>query len=324
MLIPDSTSKVRSLKIPHWIFFVLISLGVLFLALICISRYQASALEKTISKNNELLGQKMELETEKSQLEEEMAQEKNKLENKLEQFGEKADNLQEQLEDLERMKDDLYNNIDSVLHRPGAPSMALLDHTAQQEAASGISWGRLRVQMMADLNNEDAAYIAVEGRLADLSVSLLSTTGEYNYLKGVAQELKPFIDAYPDTWPVPPVNMSEYGVRGNPFGGTSMEFHNAIDIQTDYGASVRATGGGVVEYAGYQGSYGYLVIINHGYGLETYYAHNSKLLVQIGDQVARGEIIALAGSTGRSTGPHVHYEVRLGGVEQNPRNFIEE
>ena len=295
MLIPDSSSKVRSLRIPRWIFYVLMSLVFTFVVLIGISRHQAEALKRTQSEKGMLLNQKIGLENEKGHLE-----------GKLEQFGDKADELQSQLEELERMKDDLYGSIDGVLSRPGAPAITL----------------QARVLVKSEQIPTGTGEDAVEARLAMLSQSLKSSLETYAYLREVSQELRPFIDAYPQDWPVPPKNVSEYGVRGNPFGGTSMEFHNAVDIPVNSGTRVKATGGGVVEFAGWRGNYGYLVILNHGYGIQTYYAHNSRLLVQVGDEVSRGDAIAQAGSTGRSTGPHVHYEVRLNGAEQNPRDFI--
>ena len=89
------------------------------------------------------------------------------------------------------------------------------------------------------------------------------------------------------------------------------------------GTNVRATGGGRVIASEYSGGYGYVVDISHGFGLVTRYAHNSSLLVKAGDRVSRGDVIAKSGSTGRSTGPHVHYEVIQSGISVNPRRFFQ-
>lgn len=109
------------------------------------------------------------------------------------------------------------------------------------------------------------------------------------------------------------------------YGNRSMGWHGGIDVCLPggtYGASVRAAASGTVIFSGYYGSYGKLVKIDHGNGLQTYYAHNSSLLVSPGDRIAQGDTIAKAGSTGRVTGPHVHFEVRVNGVRQNPINYL--
>ena len=88
------------------------------------------------------------------------------------------------------------------------------------------------------------------------------------------------------------------------------------------GSNVLAADGGTVTYAGYSGAYGYLVIIDHQNGMETRYAHNSSLLVSKGDKVYQGQHIAESGNTGRSTGPHCHFEIRVNGVAKNPINYL--
>jgi len=98
--------------------------------------------------------------------------------------------------------------------------------------------------------------------------------------------------------------------------------HEGIDIGMPVGTPVKAADGGKVIYSGYRGAYGYLVIIDHGANMQTYYAHNSKLLVKRGDKVFKGQTIAHSGNTGRSTGPHLHFEVRKNGTPVNPLNYI--
>lgn len=121
-------------------------------------------------------------------------------------------------------------------------------------------------------------------------------------------------------WPVSGGTItSRYGSR-HIFGGTS--FHGGVDIAKSYGTDVVAADGGEVIYAGWMGSYGYLVQIDHQNGYVTYYGHNSSLLVSVGDKVYKGQHIAEMGSTGRSTGPHCHFEVRYKGERQNPLNYL--
>ena len=121
------------------------------------------------------------------------------------------------------------------------------------------------------------------------------------------------------SWPISGRITSYFGGRYI-FGGYS--YHSGIDIATSYGATVRAADGGTVTFAGTKGSYGKLVIITHDNGTQTYYGHNSSLLVSAGSKVAKGQAIAKAGSTGRSTGVHCHFEVRVRGNAVNPLNYL--
>lgn len=98
--------------------------------------------------------------------------------------------------------------------------------------------------------------------------------------------------------------------------------HTGLDIAAKTGTPIAAAASGTVTYSGYQGSLGYLVKISHGNGIETYYAHCSKLYATVGQQVNQGDIIAAVGSTGNSTGPHLHLEVRVNGVAYNPQNYV--
>ena len=121
------------------------------------------------------------------------------------------------------------------------------------------------------------------------------------------------------SWPISGRITSYFGGRYI-FG--SYSYHSGLDISCSYGASIKAADGGRVTFAGYKGSYGYLVIITHDNGTQTYYAHNSSLLVSAGDKVYKGQTIAKAGSTGRSTGTHCHFEVRVNGSAVNPLNYL--
>ena len=115
---------------------------------------------------------------------------------------------------------------------------------------------------------------------------------------------------------------NEFGFRRNPFGGRSYEFHAGMDIDGERGDSIMAPANGTIVKAGWQGGYGNMIEIDHGNGLTTRYGHLSKLEVQVGDAVARGQLIGLVGSTGRSTGPHLHYELRLNDKSINPRLLL--
>ncbi|NLJ87384.1 MAG: M23 family metallopeptidase [Epulopiscium sp.] len=141
-------------------------------------------------------------------------------------------------------------------------------------------------------------------------------------LDSFIEEITPYLEAYPSILPTKGKLTSTMGWRRNPFNSSRGEFHSGIDIAVNVGTDVVATGNGTVIFSAYKRGYGYLVIIDHGFGIHTYYAHNSSLLVEEGDIVNRGDIIAKSGSTGYSTGPHVHYEIRLNNVPQDPLTYI--
>ena len=125
---------------------------------------------------------------------------------------------------------------------------------------------------------------------------------------------------------LPPVHSgyysSNFGWRIDPFTG-QMAMHEGVDFVANAGTPVYASAGGVVDYAGMDSSYGNMVEIDHGNNIVTRYAHASKVLVKVGQVVRRGQEIALVGSTGRSTGNHLHFEVRYKGVAQNPVRFLQ-
>lgn len=114
---------------------------------------------------------------------------------------------------------------------------------------------------------------------------------------------------------------SRFGYRESPFTGRR-EFHRGLDIATHAGSPIIAPADGLVTFAGSKGLMGNMVAIEHGFGMVTRYGHVQKLLKKKGERVKRGETIALVGNTGRSTGPHLHYEVRLNGVAVNPVNYF--
>lgn len=125
----------------------------------------------------------------------------------------------------------------------------------------------------------------------------------------------------PNIWPVAGPISSYYGYRTSP-GGIGSTFHEGVDIAGDYGTPISATAAGTVTQAGWVGGYGYLVEVRHADGIVTRYGHNSAVLVYEGQHVDQGSMIALMGSTGNSTGPHCHYEVRINGEAVDPMYFL--
>ncbi|HLE62255.1 MAG TPA: M23 family metallopeptidase [Pyrinomonadaceae bacterium] len=126
----------------------------------------------------------------------------------------------------------------------------------------------------------------------------------------------------PSIWPVVGKLESGFGGRRNPFGGGGYEFHSGQDIDAPPGTPVVAGASGMVTFAGWQNGYGQLVVIDHGGGLTTRYGHLSHIDVDLGRVVSRGEFLGKVGSTGRSTGPHLHYEVRISDEPVNPLQYL--
>ena len=129
-----------------------------------------------------------------------------------------------------------------------------------------------------------------------------------------------YIASTPSIWPVKGWVTSEFGYRKSPFNFSS-DFHAGIDIAAQWGTPIFAPADGVVTFAGTKNGYGKMVIIDHGFGITTHFGHTSELLVQEGQKITRGSKIALVGSTGHSTGPHLHYEVHMDGVAVDPMKY---
>jgi murein DD-endopeptidase MepM/ murein hydrolase activator NlpD len=127
--------------------------------------------------------------------------------------------------------------------------------------------------------------------------------------------------ATPTGWPTKGWLTSYFGVRPSPYTG-ARKMHEGLDIAANTGTLVTATADGIVVKATTESGFGKVVMIDHGYGYRTIFAHNSKILVKSGTRIKRGDKISEVGNTGRSTGSHLHYEVRLNGVPVNPRKFL--
>ncbi|HEY7724565.1 MAG TPA: peptidoglycan DD-metalloendopeptidase family protein [Anaeromyxobacteraceae bacterium] len=134
---------------------------------------------------------------------------------------------------------------------------------------------------------------------------------------------RPLLAAAPGGWPARGWITSEFGVRVDPQSAETA-MHRGLDIATPHGAPVRAPSEGTVAFVGVEGSYGKVLVLDHGHGVRTRYGHLSETFVSPGERVASGAHIAAVGNTGRSTGPHLHYEVIVNGVPENPRRFLAE
>lgn len=140
-------------------------------------------------------------------------------------------------------------------------------------------------------------------------------------LRDALFERQSFLNATPSVRPARGWFTSRFGYRISPFTGRPV-MHNGIDIAAAPGSPVFAPADGIVSYVGYDPGYGHLVSIDHGYGVVTRFGHNSRVFVAVGQKIKRWDVVAAVGNTGRSTGPHVHYEVRVNGIPIDPSNYI--
>lgn len=157
--------------------------------------------------------------------------------------------------------------------------------------------------------------------LESLDDEVAICTREKEELFKYLENQKAMLRCTPSIWPTKGWVSSEFGTRVSPFTNQK-EFHQGLDISTRKGTPIMAPADGVISEVGSNYGYGKIVSLKHGYGFKTRYAHLDKILVKNGEYVKRGQTIALVGSTGRTTGPHLHYEVHLNGVPVNPLRYI--
>lgn len=161
----------------------------------------------------------------------------------------------------------------------------------------------------------------IDTALSTLEEIIPAQVNSLGQVKEALEEKRYRLEHTPNIWPNDGWVSSSFGRRRDPFTG-KYAYHEGIDIANHQGTPIFATAAGKVTHAGYMGGYGNLVIIDHGFGIETRYGHIDRLLVKRGDEVTKGQKIATVGNTGRSTGPHVHYEVRVKGKPVSPFRYL--
>ncbi|MBU0580609.1 MAG: M23 family metallopeptidase [Candidatus Margulisbacteria bacterium] len=170
--------------------------------------------------------------------------------------------------------------------------------------------------------NNSRSEVVIQKRLALLKQDVTKLKNKQYDLQAVAQ-WKGLRFAYtPSLWPIQGNIQSKFGWRIHPFLRRP-EIHKGIDIPAWYGAPIRATAQGKVIYSDFAKGYGYAIVLDHGHGIQTIYGHNSQLLAQVGDIVAKGQVIASAGRTGWATGVHCHYEIRKYNIAVNPIAYLD-
>ncbi|WP_027405812.1 M23 family metallopeptidase [Anaerovibrio sp. RM50] len=225
------------------------------------------------------------------------------------ELSKKATNLQDEIEQLGQIEKE-------IRQLSGVAGDELGDENSNNSDGSHNGQGGPYKQL--DVNDVSNALNDVEKRIAKRKASLTMLRDILNEQHRQIQQMESINASTPSIWPSTGDISSPFGMR---WGGS--DFHPGIDIADDYGTPIVATADGIVTTAGWNsGGYGNMVDIDHGNGYMTRYGHAQQVVVSAGDHVKRGQVIAYMGSTGFSTGPHVHYEIRVNGQLVNPSGYI--
>ena len=234
---------------------------------------------------------------------------------------------------------DAYNyqgNLDVYVNQIGELHSRILDIDQQTERLQNVIknqiLGKEKLPKLNKKNKLDAqggpfikqkiSYNNVQKALEMLTRNIKAREEIYNKMEAMLLKQSVLKETLPTLYPVDvPYSSSSYGWRMDPIIG-KRAFHEGIDFSAAHGEPIYATAGGIVKKASRAGAYGKLITINHGGGLQTRYAHLSKILVKKGDIVKKEDLIAYVGNTGRSTGPHLHYEIRLNKHSLDPKQYL--
>lgn len=301
MIIPHASVKnVRSIKFPKWIVSSFILINAAMFAVVCLFGFSYSSLSENLkSKKTEYQVLQTIKESDDKQLDEYKANE-------------------EQIKEKIQVLKDLENRLQDIIDTKGekAQSSTALPRLASRGVGGDIMPHPLLGSTGTEIEfeNIEDMYSTVDGLVKDVD----NKVTELNEAITKAENKIKASRAIPSVLPTTGSITSIFGYRKNPFG-IGYEFHPGLDIANSRGTAIMASADGVVIEAGRDsGGYGLLVKINHGNGYVSLYGHNSKIVVKVGETVKRGQVISYMGSTGRSTGNHCHFEVRLNGKAINP------
>lgn len=228
-----------------------------------------------------------------------------------------------------------YSRLQVVAHEKDVQAASLGSLASEVSALYGLRRGRLTKESHSEAVTDDpessgtfteAAYDQSLDQFALLRSNALSGR-IYKFDPGMAPALNTnWVDiaGAPELWPVTGPITSSFGERQDPILTGEGEFHTGVDIGASFGARVHAAADGVVEKAGWESGYGRVILLNHGNGISTLYAHLSGFAVTDGQRVRCGEVIGYVGLSGRTTGPNLHYEVRIHNTPVNPHKYLRE
>lgn len=223
----------------------------------------------------------------------------------LKNLEERAADIESKLENMETTKSDIYDKIEEI--NPDSVGIKT-DSVATKEKASAV------LSEASDINTLINKFDEMEAKTENTEAELLS-------INETVTELAAYYSSIPSVYPINSSITSPYGTRFDPVFGRKIT-HKGVDFDAELNDPVKAAGSGIVITAEYHHSFGNYIIINHQNGYKTLYAHNSSLNVEAGDYVTAGQVISYAGTTGASTGVHVHFEVLLNDVNIDPMTVL--
>lgn len=328
MIIPHTENRIKTLSLT--INLIKVSAAalcvLLFLGAVGVWRYYRIKNELSIMPELKKINEenKQQIETTNRQLEQikDKVKQVEQLENEIQKsLGKNAvNNTQNQLSLLSQREVPSVVQERAVTPSRGGINRTVIGLTSENSFYGGSS-AELTLSAETDNLQSKDLILPDQSDLEQLKLELDAQIKGLEEAKTAIARKKAIAQATPSIWPVWGRVTSEFGYRRSPAGRGSTN-HEGIDIAASTGTSVRAAADGVVTFAGRRSGYGNVVIISHGYGYSTLYGHNSRNKVKVGERVKKGQQIAFVGSTGISTGPHVHYEVRINGRAVNPRKFL--
>jgi murein DD-endopeptidase MepM/ murein hydrolase activator NlpD len=292
IVVPDRQSEVRRFRLRRaWIVQALVGVAVLFLTGVGLAVHYGSVVSEA-QENPALRDENLKLKSEIAVIREQLAHVQGTLD-RVERFDQKLRAI--------TLLSDPQRNL-AMGPTEAAPTMGSGDN-----------------QFVRSSGQESPAALAA--KLDKLSAEATRQEQSLQELQAYFAGQKSLLASVPSVWPTRGWVTSDFGSRVDPYTSERV-MHAGIDIAGPHGKEIIAPSDGTVVFSGLEGGYGNVIVIDHGYGIKTRYGHLASLKVKAGERVKRGDLIAAMGNTGRSTGPHLHYEVRVNGIAQNPRKFI--
>ncbi|GAB6137157.1 peptidoglycan DD-metalloendopeptidase family protein [Halanaerobaculum tunisiense] len=239
------------------------------------------------------------------------------------QLKKKNEHLYEKLAKLSRETEKIKEQF-SQLKKENRKIKQMVDFNSQPDQQAKVDSTTVKTVSYTPKQANENVVRQAEKNVSSLQKDLPQGEQKLSQLKEDVTRYKDYLASKPQGWPIKKQKgkiSSAYGYRDHPVLNRKV-FHDGVDIGVWYNHKAIATGRGKVIFAGQKQGYGKAIIIDHGYGYRTLYGHNKRLLVRVGEQVSRGQTIALTGNTGRSTGPHLHYEIQYQGKPINPIEYI--
>lgn len=306
LVVPDRTSRVRKVTVPRSRVYAAIGvLGVLAAIMAGVLVHYVQVLREL----NEFSS---------------VYQENREVALQLRSYQERIRKLDGRLEHLEQLERKL--RVMTSLEDP-ARNIAIGPLTDREELANGsenpqdLSSRDSEPSGSPETDRRNFEFKKIGFRLEKIEGEAKARELSMEELHALLDDQRSILNSTPSVWPARGFVSSGFGYRVSPFTSVK-KMHEGLDIAAPRGTDIMAPADGIITYTGVKGAYGNIVVIDHGYGLVTRYGHLSQMLVETGKHVRRGERVARVGNTGRSTGDHLHYEVRIDGVPVNPTRYI--